>query len=631
VTHAVVDEQSAPAVPESTVARSRAHTRLVAAACFVVLAVPLLVAMAVLHGKDWRPTLDLAWTELRVRDVGTRHTPLIGLVGRIGPSGPNQGSHPGPLSFYALAPFYRAYGASSWALEAAAATLNLLATGIALWIATRRGGIRLVLAVAAMLALVLHFYGPSILTQAWNPYMPPMWWMVFLLACWSVLCDDFVMLPIAVVAGSFCMQTHVPYVGPVAGVGAVTIALTAFSVVRRRGDDALVKRLVTWGIGAVVVLVVVWLPPVIDQLRHSPGNISTLLDYFQHPPESPVGVRRGVEELLAQVNPVKILTDVFLKPQGGQVIKTKNTSPWWPGALLIAAWIGSVVVAYRLRIRRLLALDVVIGSALAFGAIAASRIFGLVWFYLVMWAWVVSGLMLLALVWAAAAALERVVPRDRLASARTAGAVGLVAVTVVFTARFVVDASRVDVPDPTLSAVLAKIVPQTAAALRASDSGPDAPYLVTWTDPATIGAPGYGLVNELDRLGFDVGVLEYAGPGATRHRVRDPADAAAEVHLSVGSDIQLWRARPDVREIAHFDPRSPAERERYERLHARILSSLRARGLDDLAAGVDGNGFGTAIDQRLTARERAWLTRLLNMGLPESVFVTETNVDGTTR
>ena len=40
------------------------------------------------------PLLDLAQTELRVRDVGGSHTPLVGLAGRIQAYG-QQGSHPG--------------------------------------------------------------------------------------------------------------------------------------------------------------------------------------------------------------------------------------------------------------------------------------------------------------------------------------------------------------------------------------------------------------------------------------------------------------------------------------------------------------------------------------------------------
>ncbi|HEY7070764.1 MAG TPA: hypothetical protein VH479_11655, partial [Acidimicrobiales bacterium] len=65
----------------------------------LLVGLPMIVAVAVLRTKPWHPVLDLAMTEFRVRDVFGRHTPLIGLPGRIG-TYPNQGSHPGPLSFY---------------------------------------------------------------------------------------------------------------------------------------------------------------------------------------------------------------------------------------------------------------------------------------------------------------------------------------------------------------------------------------------------------------------------------------------------------------------------------------------------------------------------------------------------
>ena len=60
----------------------------------LLVGLPLIVAVAVLHGRPWHPVLDLAMTEFRVRDVFTGHTPLIGLPGRIGEY-PDQGSHPG--------------------------------------------------------------------------------------------------------------------------------------------------------------------------------------------------------------------------------------------------------------------------------------------------------------------------------------------------------------------------------------------------------------------------------------------------------------------------------------------------------------------------------------------------------
>ncbi|MEO6571816.1 MAG: hypothetical protein ABIO83_09730, partial [Ilumatobacteraceae bacterium] len=72
----------------------------------LLAAAPLVVAAIALLFRPWVPVLDMAMTEFRVRDVGGVHTPLVGLPGRIG-NFPDQGSHPGPWSFYLIAPFYR--------------------------------------------------------------------------------------------------------------------------------------------------------------------------------------------------------------------------------------------------------------------------------------------------------------------------------------------------------------------------------------------------------------------------------------------------------------------------------------------------------------------------------------------
>jgi hypothetical protein len=83
------------------------------------IVVPLAIAAVSLRRPVWFPALDLAMTELRLRDVFTSHTPLIGLPGRIGRF-PDQGSHPGPMSFYALWPAWKLLGSSSWPAGAAA-------------------------------------------------------------------------------------------------------------------------------------------------------------------------------------------------------------------------------------------------------------------------------------------------------------------------------------------------------------------------------------------------------------------------------------------------------------------------------------------------------------------------------
>ena len=233
----IVIETRAPAParrPSTWLARltgaAERHPGRTIAAATLVVGLPLLVALVALRGAQWYPVLDLAMTEYRVRDVFGAHTPLIGLPGRIG-TFPNQGSHPGPLSFYLLAPTYRALGASSWALEAATVAIHLAAMATALWIGQRRLGWRGVAVVGALLALVVRGYGQVPLTQPWNPYLPLLAWIVVLLAAWAVLCGDHVMVVPLVVAASYCAQTHVPYLG--LGVGMVVLGLASPQHVER--------------------------------------------------------------------------------------------------------------------------------------------------------------------------------------------------------------------------------------------------------------------------------------------------------------------------------------------------------------------------------------------------------------
>src|SRR5690606_22178424 len=101
--------------------------------------------------------VDLAQIEMRVRDVGTAHSPLVGLGGRIF-GFDTQGAHPGPVSFYLLAPVYRLLGGTSWALQVSAATLNVAALAATLWATSRRWGAQGVLLVAAGLAVLLRLY-----------------------------------------------------------------------------------------------------------------------------------------------------------------------------------------------------------------------------------------------------------------------------------------------------------------------------------------------------------------------------------------------------------------------------------------------------------------------------------------
>src|SRR5690606_12839379 len=150
--------------------------------------------------------------------------------------------------------------------------------------------------------------------------------------------------------------------------------------------------------------------------------------------------------------------------------------------------------------------------------------------------------------------------------------------------------------------------------------GRDGRYLVTWTDPVAIGATGFGLLLELERQGFDVGVPEFHATGAVPHRVLELDEATAEVHLAVGSAIDQWRADPTALEVATAEL-SAEEQARYDAIHARIVAGLEREGLDDLVPRVDDATMAVAIDPRPTPDLQELTEELGSAGQPAAVFV----------
>lgn len=586
----------------------------------LALLVPLIAALVSLRRQTWFPVLDLAMTEFRVRDVGTSRTPLIGLPGRIGRTLADQGSHPGPLSFYLLAPVHRLFGGTAWALQAGTVAIHGVAMTVALYIARRRGGMGLLLGMAATLALLTMGYGLATLTEPWNPYLPLLWWIVFLLAVWSVVAGDVALLPVAVFAASFCAQTHVPYLAMTAGLGGLALVASARAVHRASPGDPR-RRAVRW-IGASVVLgIVLWAPPLIDQVTNDPGNLSRLATHFADPPEPPVGLAKGVELALLHLD----VTSLAMR-QGGSTgsLVTATSEPTGsivPGLLLLALWAAAAVVAAtRLRHRELTALHVVVAAGLVMGVVSMSRIFGDLWYYLMLWAYGVAALLVLSIGWTLALVLAERTAKG----ARTAGALALLLLTVVALRTFAVDASSAEPPAPRLSSTLGAVVAPTAAALGSgvgAADGRDGTYVITWEDALHIGSQAYGLVSELERRGFRVGMTEGLKVPNTKYRVIDPTRATAEVHFATGIRIAPWREMTGVVEVATVEPRTPAEIAEFGRLRRRAITELEAADLDEVVPLIDANLFAASIQREVPRSTRAVMARMLDLGVPTAVFI----------
>lgn len=574
----------------------------------VVVALPLVVAAIALRSHHWYPVLDLAMTEFRVRDVFTSQTPIIGLPGRIGEY-PNQGSHPGPLSFYLLAPTYRLLGSSSWALEVSAIVVHVGAIVTALWIGRRRGGTSGVVAVAVLLAVVIRGYGQILLTQPWNPYLPLMAWIVVLLAFWSVLCGDTPMLVPLVVAASLCAQTHVPYL-----VSCAVLAIAALVRAARRNGPSRRHAIIAAGVG-----VALWLPPLLDQLVHDPGNIRKLVDHFSTPSEPVIGFGDGVRLALRHLD----VWAGFVGDLGGSGQFVSPSSPW-RGAVTLLVWAAAVLVAWRLGSRPLKFLHATVAAALALGLLSMVRIFGLAWYYLTLWAWGTTAVAVAAIVWSGLTLLRHLRPADATNARRMVVGIGG-GIAALATVSSTVAFADAEVPEVRLSDAVAALADPTYDAVVAgagAADGTDVPYQVRWSDVADIGSPGFGLLDELERRGLDVAGDEFFHIPLTQYRWREPSADIAQIHLTTGVWVDTWADVPGAVLVASYEPRDAAELAEYAETRERVIARMQAEGRSpELIENVDCNLFLTSLSPDISSADLADIEVLLELGQRMAVYI----------
>ena len=585
---------------------------LIAVASLTVV-LPLLVAVVALAQRRWYPVLDLAMTEFRIKDVGTRQTPLIGLPGRIGEL-PDQGSHPGPLSFWLLAPAYRLFGGSAWAMEVATVSVAFAWIAVAMWIGYRRLGRAGIALVAAIIAVLVRGFGLSVLTQPWNPYMPLLAWLVVLLAAWAVLDGDDMMLIPLVAAASFAAQTHIPYLLMAGAIGLLAVVVVLVRWWRARdSDERSSPRAVFVTIGVFGVL---WLAPLVDQIRRDPGNIKRLLDHFGSPDEDPIGYGAGIRLMLRHLDAVGAHLGLLVGQERFLKEGFDPDGPIWAGTLLLAGWTVACIVAIRLRHRSLVALHSLLAVTLVLTTISMSRIFGQRWYYLTLWAWVSTTLLIVATLWTAVAWIRVHHPNVGYRISRAGIAATGMLVALIVTVSMIALAPSTDHPEEYLGDTLGELLEPTAAALD-----PTSTYVVEWKDAYFFGSQAFGLVSELRRAGYDVGAGEFWTVPITTSRVVPTGTADDALVLVTGGFVEQWRADDRFIELASVDPRSAEELMEYENLRSDVIADLEVNGFDDLVPLVDTNLFGLNIDQRISATSRALSARMIKLGQETAVFL----------
>jgi hypothetical protein len=296
----------------------------------------------------------------------------------------------------------------------------------------------------------------------------------------------------------------------------------------------------------------------------------------------------------------------------------------------LLVWLAAAAWSVRRGPAELRTLHGVVAVALLLGAVSMTRIFGVPWYYLTLWAWGTSAVALGAVVWTAATAWRR---SARVRRPERGGfvvsALGA-AVLIVASGTSSVSFAEAEIPERRLSVAVGALAPATFEAVVAgvgAASGPDATYRVNWSDAADIGSPGFGLLDELERRGLAVVADPHRHIPATESRVAEPAETDAQIHLATGAYIERWRQVPSAVEVATYEPRDAADVARYHQVRRRLIERLTDEGLTEVVEQVDFNLFGGSLRPDLSDADIADFTTLLELGQPMAVFLAPATAD----
>ena len=244
----------------------------------ILTAAPFLVGLVILALQRGAATDfggDASLIELATMEAASGRR-LLGAYSRYG------WHHPGPAYFYLLAVPYRLLGPDA-GLQAGALLINA-AAAVGIVAAVRRmAGARAAWGAAAVVLAVCLGVGPVYLRDPWNPFVVVLPLLLFAVLCTAVAVGRPRALWIAAVVGSFCVQTHV---GTAPLVAVLTLAVLA---VRLRGGTphhVLMQRsgrthhrvgsVVNVATAAVLAVLALWLPPLVEQVRADDGNLTSL-------------------------------------------------------------------------------------------------------------------------------------------------------------------------------------------------------------------------------------------------------------------------------------------------------------------------------------------------------------------
>ena len=496
---------------------------------------------------------DIALIELRVREVLSAHPPLTGAYSRYG------WDHPGPVFFWLAAIPYRLLGEGAGALGIVAIAVNAIGIVALLRLAARLGRAAWFAVAGVLVALVIGL-SPDALASVWNVTITNVALLLFVVACWGLWCGVDRAGWIALVAGSFVVQSHV---GTGVVIGPLAVTTLGYVVWRWWVRD---RHRLGAAAGPAALTGLLWVVPVgFDAVVDPPGNLGRLVRWSLTHDEPQIGFDTAAR-LLGRTSSLTFLVEPRLERGVFLDIETVDLGVL-PGAaivLLVAAWL----VARHAGWRRELVWCSIVASIWVSGFVAAASITTPLGWWLVQWleplGWMTwSAIALVS--WRAVASW-----RPRLVGARAPVVIVLavlLAGTVVHAADVVRSHERTTIHHDTI---------RQLADAAAEASSPVA--ITTEGDTLLADATLAGVVAALDRRGIETCVEARLVDKFREHRV-----CGAEI----GSRLVLRLERnttpppPGSVTLTVVDPLTSAQRAEIDRLAAELADILRSDGRED--------------------------------------------------
>jgi len=303
-----------PAGQDAAAGRDQRRPKALLVVSVAAAVAPILIAAVRAVGRGWYPAGDDGFAAVRARDVLSAHPPLLGTWSSASLWSHHSINHPGPAQFDVLALPVRLLGPAAGVAVGTALT-NALCVAVIAWLAYRRGGVRLGVAAALLIATLSWAMGSELLYDPWSQFAPLFPFTVFVFAVWGIADGDVVAMPVAVLAGSFALQTHLSYVLLVPGL-AIWAVIGHWLALRRLGRDAPSRRPATrarslrWLLLSVGLLALCWAQPLYEQVSSHPGNLSELAASSRaKPPTTP-----GLHGAIQAVGDVVALPPMWLPP-----------------------------------------------------------------------------------------------------------------------------------------------------------------------------------------------------------------------------------------------------------------------------------------------------------------------------